>query len=463
MKSIFTFVPDRVHYENFWEEIRKRNKWLINLRYLAVILLFSFIIGIEVVKKFVEGVQIQTLSISIIMLLILLYNFLFHRLWNKFGEISKKYNVHSLHFSLLQIIVDFIALMLLIYFTGGVESPFTTFYIFHIIIGSIILPGSIMCLLMAIVIILSLSGAILEYHSIIPHYQITGIVKYPLYNDSYYLGTFFVTFAIVVFISIYLANSIARKLYEREKELFYAYKDLEEAEKSKSKYVMTVVHDLKTPISAALTWVDLLADGSIEQLPESYKKPIERIQSRLKNAIDLIDNILKITNMKLTEEFFLKEEVDLVALCKEIHQSFSVMASSKNLDFKLDVGEQPVKISTNFNLLNLAISNLVSNAIKYTEPNGKVELIVNQLHNEVAISVADNGIGIPKKEIEKIFSEFYRTSLVKQKNIEGTGLGMALVNEAVKKLNGKINIFSPSYLASEGRPGTQVIIRIPLN
>lgn len=460
LKKIFTLVPDWVNFESFWIEIRKRNRWLIQLRYFAVLMLFAFIAGSKLLQTYFFEISLPFEKIIIFPPLILFYNILFHFLWKKYPEISKKTKLHSLHLSFLQITVDFIFLMLIIYFTGGVESPFNTFFVFHLIIGSLILPGVIVTTLITFVIIISICGSLLEFKGIIPHYQIYGIVKHSLYNDVDYLVVFFSTFAFVVYVSIYLANSISKVLYQREKALHNAYKQLEEAEKSKSKYVMTFVHDLKTPISAALTWVGVIKDKSLGEIPEYLTTPIERIENRLKGAISLIDDILKISQVKLITKIE-KEQIDLHSLFKEIYVKHRILISLKNLNYKINIESSNPIIISDKNLLKLALSNLVSNAIKYTEPNGTIEISIKEKERNFEIIVADNGIGIPPNELNKIFNEFYRSSISKERNIEGSGLGMALVKDIITKFGGDITVHSPSHLAEEGKPGTEFIITLP--
>ncbi|MGB9770756.1 MAG: sensor histidine kinase [Candidatus Kapaibacteriota bacterium] len=458
--ALLTLVPERINFEGFWIEIRKRNKWLIQLRYLAVVLLLTFAFGTKILQIYFGQIHLPFLIILILAGMILIYNILFHLLWIKFPDLKKKFKVHSLHFSLLQIVTDFIFLILLIYFTGGVESPFNTFFVFHLIIGSLLLPGAIISLIMAITLLVLVSGSLLEYYGVIQHYHIAGIVKYPLYNDPTYLVVFFSTFTIVVYVSIYLANSIAKVLYEREKQLYQAYKELEAAEQTKTKYVMTVVHDLKTPISAALTWVELITNKSLGAIPETLVEPIERIQRRLKNALELIGDILMISQVRLSSEIKL-EEIELNELFNELYKKHRIMIVSKKLEYRVVPYSDRIVINTDGKLLNLALSNLISNAIKYTEPNGIIEVKIQESGNNVEITIADNGIGIPEDELPKIFNEFYRSSLSKEKNIEGTGLGMALVKEIITRLSGDISIYSPSYLGNESRKGTQVVIKLP--
>lgn len=461
LSEIFSLVPSRIQYENFWKEIRKRNLWFIKLRYFAVLLLFFLIIGTELLHRLFPNFEVNRVALAFIMIGILLYNIAFHYLWKIFPDISKKIKIHSLHFSLLQISMDLISLIILVHFTGGVESPLSTFFVFHTIIGSLLLPGAVVSILMSLVIIFSASISIGELYNCITHHQISGLIEHSLYNNMNYVLVFYLTFTIVIFVSIYLANSIAKVLYERERELTIALHELEEAERNKSRYVMNVVHDLKTPISASLTWVDLLLKDRVTSLPEHLYHPLQRIQHRLNGALVRINDILTISQIKVMKELEQIKNVKLVNMLNEICSNFRVLFTSKNIDLRILSSLPEIEIVTEPKLLELTLSNIISNAHKYTEDNGIVEIKIDDMGNDVGISVADNGIGIPQKELEKIFEEFYRTSISKQKGIEGTGLGMALVKESISRLKGSINIKSPSYLGSTNRPGTQVIIRIP--
>lgn len=458
--DLLNLVPERVNFESFWQEIRKRNKWLIQLRYFAFILLFGFALSGFVAIYLEMRIRIESTIILIISLCILLYNIFFHFLWYKFPELSKKIKVHSLHFSLIQIIMDLIFLVILIYFTGGVESPFNTFLVFHVIIGSLILPGPIIALIMGLSILTLIGITILELNQVIPHIQIQGFIKHPIYNDPVYIIVFFTTLILVVFVSIYLANSIAKELYQREKQLNVAYKELQEAERAKSRYVMTIIHDLKTPINASLTWVNIMSNNEVGPIPEYLQNPIERIRARLKSALELINDVLKISQIKLLGEIR-KEPINLLSLFKNLFEKHRILILAKNINYSLEPQNIEVIINSDLELLNMIFSNIISNAIKYNEKDGIIEITIKEKEKMVDISVADNGIGIPDDEIPRIFNEFYRTSISKEKNIEGTGLGMAIVKEIVTKLGGTISVKSPSYLASEGRRGTQVIVSLP--
>lgn len=157
------------------------------------------------------------------------------------------------------------------------------------------------------------------------------------------------------------------------------------------------------------------------------------------------------------------KNIKLISLINEKYLDFKILFSTKNIEFRINSPANEIEVYSDRKLLRLALSNLISNAQKYTEENGIVEVKIDDLYNEIEISIADNGIGIPKIEIDRIFEEFYRSSISKEKGIEGTGLRLALVKETITRLKGTILINSPSYLGSQNSPGTQVVILIPKN
>src|SRR3989339_422431 len=429
--SFFTLIPERIQYDQFWIELKKRNRWLIMLRYGAVVMQISLIIFLTVLGKILPRFEFDSLPLCIITAVILAYNIIFHRISVSMPELyqsQKKF--HSLHLSMLQIILDIIALMLFIYFTGGVESPIFFFYIFH---------------------------------GIIPHHGISAIYTLPLYNNPSYMIGHFIFFGLTLYLSIYLTNSIAKQLYLRERSLTQAYNDLENAEKSKSRYVFSVVHDLKTPIAASMTYLDMMLDGTLGEVKSEHLRPLERIKYRLSGAVKTINDILFFSKLKSESGIENITDVSLISLFDEVYLDYRILLNSKNIkySFKCDATDEAI-IQAEPKLLQLAMSNLVSNSIKYTEQDGVIEVVVNDLKEMYLISVADNGIGIPEEEKEKIFQDFYRTSISKKMGIEGTGLGMSIVLQVIHKLHGEILVESPCYLATESnKHGTRFIIRLP--
>ncbi|MGA2296278.1 MAG: hypothetical protein ABSG15_01880, partial [FCB group bacterium] len=217
--SIFTLAPERVQFEQFWIEIKKRNRWLILLRYITFGILTIFIIGIIILQYVTKNIYINTLPLCFIDISILLYNIAFHRVWHLMPKLEERFKVNNLHLSLIQIIFDLIALSALIYYTGGIETPLYAFFIFQVIIGSLFLPGIIIRIIVSFFFIGTLLGSLFEMHGIIPHHAIQGLLASPLYNNSWYIGLFFTFFGCMLYLTTYFTNSIARELYMQERSL----------------------------------------------------------------------------------------------------------------------------------------------------------------------------------------------------------------------------------------------------
>ena len=449
-------APQWIMYDEFWRTLKRRNLWIIKLRYVAIAMLLSLLL----VGALIESLRVSELSIAIVSAGIILYNVVFHLTHSKLPDGYAPFN--GLHFALLQMVMDFGSLIVTIYLTGGVESPFYYFFIFHVIIGSLILPRNVVSLLVVITMVIITTGAILELRGIIPHIGIEEFLDSPLYLNETYVFSKIAILAVILTVSNYLANSISKELYLRERSLTIAYEKLEEAEEAKSRYVMSVVHDLKTPIAAAMTYLNMILDGSLGRVSEALERPLERSRIRLNNAISIVNDILQLTQLKLAEKPEISR-VNLTDLIDEIYQEMRILFVAKKIRFSTWINsEDDVYIEAERKLLKLGLSNIISNTHKYTEKGGRVEIHIRMEEDTIVIEIADSGIGIPPAEQQKIFQDFYRSSISKKKGIEGTGLGMSVVMHIIRQFNGGITVESPSRLAeNDEHPGTAFTITLP--
>jgi signal transduction histidine kinase len=454
--NLFALTPRWIMFDQFWLSLKKRNLWLIYLRYGAVAMLLGMTFG----SLFLPGISISTAPLTVIAVLLLAYNLLMHKTHDLIPPTYAKF--HGLHFALIQIIADLLTLAFIIYFTGGVESPFFPIFIFHVIIGSLLLPAAYVSLICAGILTVMLGGAIAEIRGALPHHPVEGLLAIPLYTNQTYVILHFLVFTLTIFVSSYLANSISKELYLRERSLTNAYAKLENAERTKSRYVMSVVHDLKTPIAAVTTYLNMILERTFGPLTDEMERPLERSRVRLNGAITLINDILQLSQVKLTSKIEVSE-INLVLMIDEIYQEMRIMFMAKRVRFSTWVNDrEDLVIEAEPKLLRLALSNIISNAQKYTEENGAVEVHMKAIDDTVVIEVADSGIGIPENEISRVFEDFYRTTISKKKSFEGTGLGLSIVQQIVHQLHGTIRAESPSRLqADENRKGTAFFLSLP--
>lgn len=444
--------------------ITKRNNWLIRLRYLAFCALIVFIL-FSIFGLKINYTKTQVYALIIIAFSILIFNIVFN-LFIKSDFIKNSADAFNpLHFALIQIISDIIVLCVLTYFTGGVESPFYIFFVFHMIIGSLILPGYVVYSIATFVVLFFFFASFLEYFGLITHHSLDVIFTFPLYNNPNYIILFGLTFGLMMFVSVLLTNSMARSLYTREQELQTALEELEKAELTKQKYTMGIVHEIKSPIAVVQSYLDLILQNYLGPISPAIEEKLSRARVRTDEAIQIINDVINISKLRIQSEIK-KEEVNLFLLLKKIVDKRKPQCDYSNIKIHLyKIHNKEVIIKGDAQLLELAFSNLVSNAIKYNTSGGLIEVVIDDLvkENFVMVEVCDNGIGIPESEKDKLFTEFFRATNVKQKGYEGTGLGLSVVKQVVEHHKGEITFESPSRLASEKRRGTSFKVFLPLD
>ncbi|MBL1211914.1 MAG: HAMP domain-containing histidine kinase [Ignavibacteriae bacterium] len=442
-------------YSEYWNSISKYNSLFIRLRFWAVLFLASFVI---VVSNLFELTQFQFYSAIGITVFILIYNLFFRSYHNKILGLQ---NIIHVKFSLVQIIADLVSLSFLVYITGGIETPVFMFYIFHMIIGAIILPPVLIYSIAGILIFVISVLSFLEFNEIIPHQGIDGLYSFTFYSEMNFIIAYTIFFSAVILISIYLTQKIAFDLFNRERQLKAALDEVEKAEESKQKYIIAVVHELKSPIAAAASFLDIILGGYLGDINDAVKDKLNKTKTRVEESINNINSILRVSKYKLLNNVEM-ETIDINEIINENIQNIISVADKNSIEIIYsDNSAEKNYISGDKVLLKLVFSNLIGNAVKYTPPKGKVEIAVSQLDGKSKIIISDSGIGIPVKEQDKVFEEFYRATNTSGKKIEGTGTGLSVVKQIVESHNGEITIESPAKSGTKQNPGTTFTVTLP--
>lgn len=452
-------VPDWARdQKEFWEAIRRRNLWFIKLRYGIVILLTAFLILTTFFFK-INYTQTQLIAGVVIIGSIFLYNFILHRARKYVRLDVARFN--PLYLSLFQMVLDLIALLMLVYYTGGIESPLYMQFVFLVIIGSLILPGTLVYTMAAVFILAFTALTALEHYQVIVHHSINGLLSFSLYNNPNYVAAFLFTFAFMTFTSVYLANGMARQLYKREKDLVDSMKKINTAEKEKQNYIMGIVHEIKTPVVAVASYIDIILQKFLGPIDEIIEEKLVRAKNRTDEAVQMINDVLNVSKLTLYDEYD-EEEFDVYEIVSGVIKRRKASADAHLIKLHLlDKREQKENIKGDKFLLDIAISNLIGNSIKYGVDGGNVEVTITSDKNNLFVEVCDDGVGIPQEELPKIFKEFYRANNVKKIVTEGSGLGLSVVKRIVERHGGSIIAESPSRLASRDYPGTCFTIDLP--
>lgn len=222
-------------------------------------------------------------------------------------------------------------------------------------------------------------------------------------------------------------------------------------ENVRSEFVTNVSHELKTPVTALKGFAETLLDGAMydEMLLKKFLTIIKEESDRLHR---LIMDILALSRI---EQNPVPENVELVEVDEVIEQSARTifeMATEKNIQVIIPEKTIPsVTIETDRDKLQQILINLLSNAINYTPVDGKVEVKLIEQEAEVIIEVTDNGIGIPAKDIDRVFERFYRVDKARSRHSGGTGLGLSIVKHLVENCGGRIEVESQKEVGSTFR------------
>ena len=229
---------------------------------------------------------------------------------------------------------------------------------------------------------------------------------------------------------------------------------LEELDRSKIAFIRLVTHELKAPVSAILTYLDLILKGYIP--PEEQRKYLERAQERAHEQLELISDLLQYGRLKEITSPGKTGWVQVDAILNEVVEQFRPQALEKDIHLSVEISPGIPPACMDPEQVKSVWTNLISNAVKYTPSGGSVMVHLHQTDAQIEGRVVDTGIGIPEEARDKLFSEFFRAKNAKSLHIPGTGLGLAIVKQIVEKAGGKI------WFESEAGKGSTFSFSLPL-
>ena len=232
---------------------------------------------------------------------------------------------------------------------------------------------------------------------------------------------------------------------------------LEKALKARTEFLATTSHEIRTPLNGILGMTQVML--SAEGLDPDLRDKIALVHSSGENMRALVDDILDIAKIETDGVTLNRSELDLPALCFETIRLWKARASAKGLTLNLEAAEAPPRIVEDAGRLRQILFNLMSNAIKFTEA-GSVTLTARveagEAGDELVLSVADTGIGIPSDKLEEVFESFRQVDSSSTRTYEGTGLGLAICRRLAQAMGGEVGI------ASALGDGSTVTLRLPL-
>ncbi len=288
-------------------------------------------------------------------------------------------------------------------------------------------------------------------------------------NYAYLAYLVFIVLAIVAFIRIrerklkYDKKILEKKVLERtiqieEQNSIITSKnlELEELNHTKDKLFSIIGHDLGNQFNIILGFLDVLVSDFKKLDSAKVEYHLKNISNSSKQANTLLENLLTWAKMQTNSIQFMPEAFDLKSQIEQSVKLWEGAASKKKIDIKIVNGEK-VNIIADKNMFSTILRNLLANAVKFTNENGKISIAYQAQKNFCEITIKDNGVGIPKENIHKIFRIDRKHSTLGTNGEKGTGLGLMLCKEFVEKHKGKIQV------ESEPKKGSKFSFTLPLD
>lgn len=254
-----------------------------------------------------------------------------------------------------------------------------------------------------------------------------------------------------------LYKSLEQRVEQRTQELAEARDEAVLANKSKSEFVSVVSHELKLPMTSIKGYSDLMLAGATGPLNENQITFLTTVRNNVNRMATLVSDLTDISRIESGNIRIEPRSVPVWDVVDEVVNLTRTQIDQKNQTVSLDIPERLPKIWCDRNRFSQILTNLVSNANKYTPEGGVVHVQASQVDGMIQMSVQDNGLGMAPEDQEKLFSKFFRSADDKVREAPGTGLGLSITKNLIELQGGKI------WFESEFRKGTTFYFTMPIS
>lgn len=280
---------------------------------------------------------------------------------------------------------------------------------------------------------------------------LVAVFTFPLRNDDRCLG------------ALDLYRTTAGMLTERELTIARTLADVTtayllnaRARQAKTEFVAAVSHELRTPMTSISGYVEMLQDGDAGSLTPEQTMFLDAIRRNSDRLRLLADDLLTLSSLESGTFSHAPADVDLGVVVSEVRSALALLIEARRLEVVFELPADPVLVHGDVHNLESLVSNLMSNAVKFTEDGGWVRCTLQVVAGRARLEVSDNGLGIPEAEQRDLFKRFFRSSTAQQHAIQGSGLGLTVVDAIVHQHGGHISVVS-GHLA-----GSTFTVELPL-
>lgn len=447
-------------------ELTARIDWLIRLRWLAAAGVFTTVTAV----RFLLDISFPAGWLYAVTLGLLTYNAIFYVVAKRIRSLdAERVALAASAFANVQISVDFLSLAVLLHFSGGLGNPFAFYFIFHVIIASILLSRRATYLQATWGLFLLTAIGVGEYVGVMRHYPLWSAWRLEPARDPTFVAAQLFVLASTLYLSAYMATGITTRLRERERSIVdlseeisrnaealrRAYSQLREVERMKSQYMRKVSHELRSPLSTIQSALKVVLDGLAGDLSERSRDMVSRAERRARELISVTQDLLVLSRARDVKREEQMQMVSVAEVAASICEEMRPAAEEKGVSLSLEIEKGSPQLLADPEEMTQLVGNLVGNAVKYTPPGGSVSVSVRPENGGVRLEVQDTGIGIPPGDQPKIFEEFYRAENARQHAAEGTGLGLSIV-KAIADAHG-----AQLVMQSEVGKGTRFTVIFP--
>lgn len=234
----------------------------------------------------------------------------------------------------------------------------------------------------------------------------------------------------------------AKELLARVKQHVNMYHVRKDAAQMKDKFLASITHELRSPLTAIISYITLMHDGETGDISKEQKQDLGYVLTNAEHLLHLINELLELARIQAGKMEFNPEKINLRELSEEVKGSLKSLFQEKKINIGLILAGQETTVYLDRGRLKQVLYNYLSNAIKFTPVNGSVTLRFSVDNNQLQIEVEDSGIGIESDKIDQLFTEFQQIHVDDGQHRQGTGLGLSLTKRIVEAQGGKVGVRS---------------------
>ena len=238
-----------------------------------------------------------------------------------------------------------------------------------------------------------------------------------------------------------LNASLQQRIEQATDELRSSNAQLRRLDEAKDEFLSLASHQLRTPLTSVKGYISMVLEGDVGKVSKEQRKLLAEAFTSSERMVHLINDFLNISRIQTGKFLIEKREVDLRRIAKQEVDALQTTAQSRDLTLKLIAPDEPIKLALDEGKIRQVIMNFIDNALYYSRPETTITVELKQSMQKVMLEVHDNGIGVPLKQQEKLFSKFFRADNAKRQRPDGTGVGLFLAKKVVDGHGGRI-IFS---------------------